>query len=442
MDVKESGAASTDRREVHTEDIQDIISTPPAGVVRWGITWVLVVLLGIVALAAFIDYPDIVRAPVRINAANAPKAVISRVSGNLVDLLVEEGDTVVVGQPLGLMESTADHWQVLQLLERLRALRDKQQNDGNLSVTTNRRPPTATMVAAPLGLQLGELQSNYQAFYQSYLTYRAATGDGIYLKQRNYIMRDIANVAEQRGQLEKQRQLQQREYTLAEAEFNRYKTLAEKKVISPAEYQEAHASLLARQHPLQETASALLTNEASRITKIKELADLDNRIMEEKSKFMQALNSLISEAEQWTRRYILTAQQAGSVAYAGIIQHGQYIEAGREVFHVNPGSTDFFGEVKVPQYNMGKVAKGQKVVVKLDGFPFEQYGVLEGSVGKLSNVPYKDSIFISRVDLEPIAPQRHIRLTTGMLGTADIITEDVSLLQRLMRNIRLALDRR
>ena len=74
-------------------------------------------------------------------------------------------------------------------------------------------------------------------------------------------------------------------------------------------------------------------------------------------------------------------------------------------------------------------------LLKLDSYPFEEYGVLEGEVTKLSKVPYRDSVFLSLVQLDSIAPQRNILLTTGMQGTAEIITEDASLLQRLLRNI-------
>lgn len=418
-------------REMHSDDIADIIGTPPGSLVRWGITWVFVVLVAIVALAAFIHYPDLVRAPVRINAANAPKTVIARLPGNLVEILVAENHTVIAGQPLAWIESTADHGQVLALLGRLHGLRDS---------LLQQSSATYTAMDAPRGLRLGELQSGYQSFYQSYLSYRAAIGGGIYLKRRAYILDEIQNVGRQRGQLERQRELQEREYGLAEQEFDRYKELADKKVISPSEYEQQQAVLLAKNHPLEQTGSSLLANDAVRTAKLKELADLDNQIMEEKSKFMQALNSLISEAEQWKVEHVLSAPQGGTVVYAGIIQLGQHVEIGQEVFYVNPGSTDFFGEVNVPQYNMGKVKVGQEVLVKLDSYPFEEYGVLRGRVGQLNRVPYRDSVFLSRVDIGPLVRYENIQLTTGMVGTAEIITEDASLLQRLMRNIRLVMD--
>lgn len=418
--------------DIHTEDIQDIVGTPPNALLRWGITWVLIVLLGIIALTWFIRYPDIVQTPVRINASNAPKAVITRVSGNIATILVEENDSVLEGQSLAWMESTADHSQVLELLEKVYSMRDEQLEEMN----------STSSIDAPKRLRLGELQGNYQAFYQSYLSFQGATNDGIYLKRRDYIHRDIDNVAQQRKQLERQVELQKREYSLAEEEFKRYELLAEKRVISPSEYQKQQAELFAKQHPLQQTYSALLANESNHMTKIKELTDLDNQISEEKSKFIQALNSLISEVEIWKRQYVLTAQQSGTIVYTSLIQPNQYIQAGEEVFRIDPGSTNFFGEVKVPQYNMGKIREGQEVLVKLDGYPFEEYGVLEGIIGKMTGVPYQDSIFLSKVDLKPVGLQSHIVLTTGMVGMAEIITEDASLLQRLLRNMRLILDRR
>src|SRR5690606_5289309 len=124
-----------------------------------------------------------------------------------------------------------------------------------------------------------------------------------------------------------------------------------------------------------------------------------------------------------------------------IVQPNQHIDAGQELFYINPGSTDFFGEVNVPQYNMGKVKVGQKVLIKLASYPFEEYGVLHGRIGQLNRVPFRDSVFLSRVDIEPPPPQQHaIHPAPGMVGTAEIITEDASLLQRLMRNIRLIIN--
>ncbi|SKB27468.1 HlyD family secretion protein [Parapedobacter luteus] len=333
------------QQKTHSEDIRDIISTPPSWLLRWGITSVLLVLFIVVLTSTFIHYPDVVRASVRINALNAPRTIVSKVSGNVVKLLVWENKLVTTGQELALMESTANHSQVLGLLRQMQLLREKHVMNANEDLAA---------LEAPVYLQLGELQSAYQAFYQSYLSYRAAAVSGIYPKRRSYIQQDISNIKAQREQLLLQQTLQEQEYTLAEKEFGRYKALAEKQVISPAEFQQQQAALLAKQYPIQQTKSTLLTNESAYVSKTKELAEVDNQIAEEKSKFIHALNSLISDAEHWKSQYVLTARQSGKVAFVGIIQENQYINAGQEVFYINPGSTDFFGEVNIPQYNMGE----------------------------------------------------------------------------------------
>lgn len=410
----------------HSEDIQDIITTPPSALLRWGISGVFFVLLLIIGLSAFIRYPDIVQATVRISSVDAPKAVISKLSGTIVSLRVAENEEITKGQHLAWLESTADHQQVIDLLEELTAMRDKQV-DGDVLTTI--------AVNAPTFLSLGELQNSYQAFYQAHLSYQAAIGGGILLKRKQYLLQDLGNIQAQREQLALQENLQKEELKLAEQEFHRYQKLAEKKVISTAEFQQQQAAYLSKQHPLQQTQSARLSNDAAQSAKMKEVHDLDNQIMEEKSKYIQALNSLISEMEKWQNQYVMVAQQAGTVAFAGFIQQNQHVTAGQEVFYVNPQNSGFFGEVTIPQYNMGKVQQGQEVLVKLNSYPFEEFGILRGNVQQVSHVATQDSIFLSKVTLDPGTLKQNIQLKTGLLGTAEIITEDASLLSRLYRNI-------
>jgi len=87
-------------------------------------------------------------------------------------------------------------------------------------------------------------------------------------------------------------------------------------------------------------------------------------------------------------RYILSASQAGKFTYVSIVQENQVFTAGQEVFYVNPGSEEFFDEMAIPQNNMGKVNEGQKVLVKLKSYPYEEYGMLTGTISYINEVPY------------------------------------------------------
>jgi hypothetical protein len=78
---------------------------------------------------------------------------------------------------------------------------------------------------------------------------------------------------------------------------------------------------------------------------------------------------------------------------------------------------------------MGKVKVHQEVLVKKRSFPFEEYGMIRGRVENINEVPYKDSIFFSKVRFtvpKPTQGKKAIRLKQGMLADAEIITEDAS----------------
>ncbi|WP_409012461.1 HlyD family efflux transporter periplasmic adaptor subunit [Dyadobacter sp. 50-39] len=47
--------------------------------------------------------------------------------------------------------------------------------------------------------------------------------------------------------------------------------------------------------------------------------------------------------------------------------------------------------MKLSQGSLGKVKEGQKVLVKLDGYPYQEFGSIEGILSKISTTPGRDS---------------------------------------------------
>lgn len=411
----------------HTEEMQDIITAPPAWLLRRGITLFFAILLLMMGMSALIRYPDIVKTQIKINSANSPKPVVAKRSGKLIKILVREDQNITEDQPLAYLESTADHQQVLDLLKDLK----------NMQKKLYKANPNGLELYTPGDLQLGEVQGSYQSFFQSYLNYKASAFDGFYQKKKIYLQRELKGIKKQRGQLVLQKQLQEKEYGLAEQEYNAYQKLTEKKVMAQMELKREESKLLIKKYPLQQTESNFITNSTAASAKEKEILELDNQIQEERSEFIQALNSLVSEIENWKSNYVLSSSQEGKLTFAGIIQQNQFVNIGQELFYVNPGNTDFFGEMNIPQYNMGKVKLGQEVLIKLKSFPYEEYGMIRGRIGYLSDVPYHDSIFVSKADLKDGAfseLKKPLKLKNGMTADAEIITEDATLLNRLFRN--------
>jgi HlyD family secretion protein len=409
----------------HTDDMQDIITAVPSWILRWGITIFFTVLVLIVVLSASINYPDLVKTNMQIGSPNAPKSIVSKTAGKLVKLLAQENSEVVAGKPLAYLESTANHAKVLSLLANLKVLQGELLNNKPLHNINNKDDNP----------QFGELQTAYQTFYGEYINYIASVENGFLLKKREFLKNDLNFLAQQQQQLGLQKNLQQKDFSLAEEEYRMHKKLTQDKVETTAELRQEESKYLAKKAPLLQTESAMITGNNNFAAKQKEILELDNQIQEEKSK--QALNSLISTTEDWKNRYVLSASQSGKLTYAGIIQENQVLTQGQEIFYINPGNEQFFGSMAIPQNNMGKVKVGQQVLIKLRSYPFEEYGMIRGKIKYIADVPYRDSIFISRVEFNiknSTDLKKPVHLKQGMMADAEIITLNATILQRLVRS--------
>ena len=412
----------------HTDDMQDIITAVPGWLLRWGISLFFGVLVLVVLLGALIKYPDIVNAQLKVDSPNSPKPVVAKLSGKLIQLLVNEKQVVTAGEPLAYLESTADHDKVLALLASIKLLQ--------LQVLQN-KPLNNMVVNQADNTQLGELQAAYQAFSQEYIAYKSTIDNGFLIKKKAYLQKDLSNLSVQQQQLNSQKTIELRDFSLTDDEYEMHKKLAQQKVETKAELRQEESKYLAKKTSLLQTESAIINGDNNYAAKQKEILELDNQVMEEKSKFSQALNSLVSTAEDWKSKYVLTASQPGKLSYAGIIQKNQVLTAGQEVFYIDPGNEAFFGEMTISQNNMGKVKEGQEVLVKLRSYPFEEYGMIRGRIKYIADVPYKDSIFISKVDFKiknSSDLKKPIHLKQGMVADAEIITQDATILQRITRS--------
>lgn len=287
-------------------------------------------------------------------------------------------------------------------------------------------------------IQFGEMQSAYQVFFEQYLTYKSSINEGFLLKKKDYLQKDLSFLSKQQQQLSAQKTIQQKDFKLAEDEYTMHKKLEQEKVETPAEFRQEESKYLAKKSALVQTESAIITGDNNYVAKQSEVSELDNQVQEDKAKFLQALNSLISTAEDWKNKYVLSASQPGKVSYAGIVQENQVLAPNQEVFYINPGNEQYFGEISIPQNNIGKVKEGQEVLVKLRSYPFEEYGMIRGRIKYIAEVPYKDSIFLSRVDFKirnSSDLRKPIHLKQGMMADAEIITQDATILQRINRSM-------
>lgn len=410
--------------DIHSEDLQDIIAKPPSWLLRWGITFILLTVLIILGMSVFIRYPETVETKIKFNTTDAPKVISAKVNGSLIKILKKEGEWAEEGSTLAYLESTADHDQIIILLNKLQQIRQKPNATYNLEE-----------LIEPNKLNLGELQGAYQNFYLSYLNYISARDQGIYQKRKSVINQEVTNVNEQFKKNSESYELQKKQLELAEREYEKYKLLAQKKVISPSELQQKESLLLAKRQMIPQMENSLINYEGNILSKNKELAEIENQIEEEHKKFVQALNSFISEAENWKKQYVMTSPVGGKLIYGEFLQTNQQVTIGQKLFYINPKSEKYYGEVLLPQIASAKVKKGQKVLIKVNGYPYEEYGYLHGKVNYISDIPIQDSVFFTTISLDTTNLNPLIQLKPGLFGNGKIITEDRSIFRRIWNNL-------
>jgi multidrug resistance efflux pump len=420
---------------LRSDELQDFISSKPNFIIRWGTVsfFLILVLMGVVCW--FIQYPDLVVSKARLTSMNAPKEVITRTEGKLQEIIASNGHKVQQGAVLAYMESIANPTAVSTIQANLDSILFYVSHD-NTDQVVKFFPDYSEQGYLK---ELGELQQPFQTFIQSFISFRDFISNGFYLRKRTMLQTDLNNLARLNAILKDQQVLLEKDVALSKQTFAANESLAKDKVISALDYRK----LIAKQLSLPQIKSAIVNNESQQNDKRKEMAELENQILVQKNTFIQSLQSLISYFQQWEFKYVLKAPFSGTVQMAGFYQENQFIKNGQLLFYVQPDSTKYFTEMFIPQYNFGKVSVGQSVLLKFQAYPYEQFGSVTGIIEFISPTP-TDSGYLAKVTLPKGLTTNYGRTLPykyGLFAQADIVTENMRLLERFYYNIRKQLTR-
>ena len=99
----------------------------------------------------------------------------------------------------------------------------------------------------------------------------------------------------------------------------------------------------------------------------------------------------------------------------------------------------YIGKVKAPAQNSGKIKVGQTVNIRLANYPDREFGIVKGFIIAISLTPDKDGNLLINVSLPKsleTSYKKQIVFRQEMSGTADIVTEDLRLMERLLYQFR------
>lgn len=417
---------SQNNLQLRSEEVQEILTNPPIWIVRWGITLIFMLICIVLCLSFLIKYPDFVQAKVLVTTKQPTEMVIARSSGALDTIFIKNRDTVKAGQKLAILRNTANFEDVYYLKQIIDSVPFNLKNfHFPLEKTSS--------------LMLGEVNSAYLNFEKSYIDYFLLKNLDPYTNQ---LGGNKASLMELKNRLRNQitqKELLEQEYKLKQKDFEREKTLFEKGVISQKEYELKQLEIL----QMKKNVSAMAIS-ISQITEAISTANQNlkkTRINEQEdntryaSSLSQSYDLLKEAIRKWEYNYVLSSSINGVIGFQDFWGRNQFVNSGTIVFSILPTDTStLVGKLLIPAQNAGKVTVGQKVFVKLDNYPYQQYGILIGKVSNLSISPNSDSnytVYISLPNGTETSYHKSFKFTQELLGNAEIITEDLSVAERI-----------
>lgn len=165
-------------------------------------------------------------------------------------------------------------------------------------------------------------------------------------------------------------------------------------------------------------------------------------ISETRVQLAQAQAVLVA-AERALSAGMILAPTAGQLTRLGVRGPGESVNAGQLLAEIAPGTAPLVFEAQVPSADIARVAVGQSVLLKVDAYPYQEYGVLNGRVVAVSpDVSATASGGAAyRVILAPEAPptqtgRGRITLRLGLGATAEIVVDRHRILDLLFRAVR------
>jgi len=158
-----------------------------------------------------------------------------------------------------------------------------------------------------------------------------------------------------------------------------------------------------------------------------------------KNQISFAFKELKQSIDTWIRDNLIVSNFYGRANYLTILYNGKKVIKGEELVRINSiESTVPTGSILLPARDISKITNNQKVLIKLDNYPFEEYGIIEGSINKISSTSNNDGYYFVSISLPRnliSSNKKQIPFDKDLVGNADIILSNKSIMTRFIQQV-------
>ncbi|WP_316738802.1 HlyD family secretion protein [Pedobacter aquatilis] len=419
-----------DEVQLRSEAVQDVLSEPPHWMFRWGNMVILAILIMIFLMSYFIKYPEFVPATIVITSQNPPEKLQFRTDSKIEKIFITDHQIVKKDELLMVLQSTANYQDVLMLKNVIDSISTNHLNSFPIEQISR--------------YKLGELQNDYNAFAKAF------QDEKLFAKLKPYHPENIATeqniqVNKKRiATLKRQKFLEQSKFDLVKKNYQRAQQLLNQKVISTFEFETEKIKFLQAQQSLEDIDISLSQSEEaiSNLNKAKSGTSIsaEKDKMNLASQTMQLFEQLRRSLRAWEQSYLVISSTNGIASFQQFWSENQFVKRGEPILSVLPNDTKtLFGKMLVAATNSGKISKGEKVLVKLDNFRFQEYGIIEGKVQNISfNPDEKGNYYVDIILPKGLKTsyQKILPFDKELKGNAEIVTQDLRLIERFFYQLR------
>lgn len=422
----------TNQETQKSEEVQDIIDRMPLGW-TFRVTLVVIILIAVLfILSSYIQYPDTIRGEISITAQKAPVRLVSVTSAR-IHLLTNNRQLVKRGTVIAYLESGANYEHIIRIEKILRK---------NISEQSE--------LELPQDLILGKLSSIYNNFVLAYEQYDKLRRTKIYANMKQSLQLQIS--ANQKLSQNMKNNIDIGKEVLSHS-MKRYLSdsiLYTIGALSQKDLEDDQAQVLNQQQSRIELHISKLGKDAEIQQNLTDLAKVSINESEEITKAYHEMaaqyNQLISAIKEWKEQYLFISPIDGELEFLGFWRNNSFITNSQEIFSISPSQNQLFGEVKIPTAGAGKVRKGQTVNIKLNDYPYNEYGLIKGQVMSISKISERESSEKGQIETYLIIVSfpsdmmtnyhKILKVNFESKGSAEIITSSKRLIMRLFDNLK------
>lgn len=426
------------------------------------------------AMVAKIDETGSARG--RVEPKGATQELDSQASGSVVAVRVKEGERVKAGQVLLELESEVMKTELQEAYSKLEGSRNQQanldllKNQLLLAVSTQEQQNQAQQLAKLSQLEqarqnLNALKTAYnlqktekeakvsqiqqalnsstavlnlakvrlQGAKEKIPRYQTAYKEGV-ISQDRFLDAQQSEKENYENLMQAQSQMSQAQSSLKEQQSNYQKTIYQAK----SDIQQAELRLQEEQRNYQ---SLIHIGTLAKLKNQEQLKQVETQINTLQAEISQTKSQILSIKIQLGQR-VVRSPVTGVIFELPIAKPGVVVQPGEKLAKIAPENAALVLKAQIPSQHSGFIKIGNQVKIKFDAYPFQDYGVVKGTVKWISPDSKEQQTpqgKIETYDLEIVLEHPYILqgnkkivLTPGQTATAEVVVRQRHVIDLLL----------